>query len=211
MLQSFFLSMGITDIWQLISATMIFLLLPGPGTLCILMGSGKNGWRGGFASLAGVLLGDILLMTLAAAGVAAVLHANPLLFKGLQYSGCAYLVYLGLRLVFAKQEGNGRVLPFSSARDFRRGFLITLINPKAIVFYMAFFPLFIDVSVHQGNMTFLVMGMVICCCTLLYGSLLVLVGNVMAGKLSGQGHIVRMANRIAGMVLVAFGIRLAAG
>jgi threonine/homoserine/homoserine lactone efflux protein len=90
--------------------------------------------RGGFAAQAGLMLGDIVLMFLAAIGVAALLHANPLLFHGLQYMGAAYLAYLGARLLFARGEGGGTVVPFSNAAEFRRGFLVTLFNPKAIVF-----------------------------------------------------------------------------
>src|SRR5436853_350564 len=109
---------------------MVFLMLPGPGTFCILTCSSQRGLRGGFASLAGVMLGDVVLMFLAAIGIAALLQANPLLFKGLQYIGALYLAYLGLRLLWA---GDGRVtaaVPFSNLADFRRGFLVTLVNPK---------------------------------------------------------------------------------
>lgn len=211
MLQGFFVSAGIPDVWQLVAATMVFLLLPGPGTFVVLVSAAKAGLRGGFACLLGLLLADIVLMVLAAAGVAAVLHANPLLFKGLQYAGCAYLVYLGIRLVCSKGGGNGTFIPFSQSRHFQRGFLVTLVNPKAIVFYMAFFPLFIDPSVHRGQWTFLVMGLVICCCTWLYGSFLVIAGNALARTMSRNLAIARAATRLAGVFLIGFGIRLAAG
>jgi len=207
-LNALFHSIGITDVWQLIAATMVFLMLPGPGTFCVLTCTGQRGLRGGFASLAGLMLGDIVLMFLAAIGVAALLQANPLLFQGLQYLGAAYLAYLGLRLVFAKSEEGGAVVPFSNAADFRRGFLVTLINPKAIVFYMAFFPLFIDPATHQGAVTFAAMGAVISCCTLFYGSLLVFAGNAAAKRLARNRRIATFASKMAGMFLIGFGIKL---
>ena len=207
-MQAAFHSIGITDVWQLIAATMVFLLLPGPGTFCVLTCSAKHGLRGGFAAIAGLMLGDIVLMFLAAIGVAALLHANPLLFRGLQYLGAAYLAYLGLRLLFARGEGGGTVVPFSNAADFRRGFLVTLINPKAIVFYMAFFPLFLDPVTQQGAPTFVAMGAVICCCTAFYGSLLVLVGNMAARRLARNRAIATLASRAAGVFLIGFGIKL---
>src|SRR5450830_2075393 len=139
-MQALFHVMGITDVWQLVAATIVFLMLPGPGTFCVLTCSAKHGLRGGFAAIAGLMLGDIVLMFLAAIGVAAMLHANPLLFKGMQYMGAAYLAYLGVRLLLAKGEGAAAVVPFSNMADFRRGFFVTLMNPKAIVFYMASFP-----------------------------------------------------------------------
>jgi leucine efflux protein len=199
---------GITDVWQLIAATMVFLMLPGPGTFCVLTCTGKHGLRGGFASLAGLMLGDAVLMFLAAIGVAALLQANPILFKSVQYIGAAYLAYLGLRLLIAKEEKGGTVVPFSNAADFRRGFLVTLINPKAIIFYMAFFPLFIDTSTQQGSLTFVAMGMVISCCTLFYGTLLVVAGNAAAQRLAHHRRIANFASKAAGIFLIGFGIKL---
>ncbi|RYE72376.1 MAG: lysine transporter LysE, partial [Oxalobacteraceae bacterium] len=128
--------LGISDVWQLVIATMVFLMLPGPGTFCVLTCTARNGLRGGFSAVAGLMLADGMLMFLAAAGVAALLKANPLAFRAMQYAGAAYLAWLGIKLLLARGEASG-VVPFSSAADFRRGFLVTSINPKAIVFYMA--------------------------------------------------------------------------
>ena len=203
-----FHAIGITDVWQLIAATMVFLMLPGPGTFCVLTCASQRGLRGGFASVAGLMLGDAALMFLAAIGVAALLQAHPLLFKSVQYIGAAYLAYLGLRLLVARKEQGGTVVPFSQAADFRRGFLVTLINPKAIVFYMAFFPLFINPLTHRGSLTFLAMAAVILCCTLFYGSLLVIVGNAAAKRLAGNRRIAAFASKAAGIFLIGFGIKL---
>ncbi|WP_407941689.1 leucine efflux protein LeuE [Noviherbaspirillum galbum] len=203
-----FQAIGITDIRQLVAATMVFLMLPGPGTFCVLTCTGQHGLRGGFASLAGLMLGDAVLMFLAAVGVAALLKANPLLFQGMQYLGAAYLAYLGFKLLVAKGGEGGAIVPFSNAADFRRGFLVTLINPKAIVFYMAFFPLFIDPAHHQGSLTFLAMGGVISSCTLFYGSLLVLLGNAAARRLARNRRIATFASKAAGVFLIGFGIKL---
>ncbi|MEN3295459.1 MAG: leucine efflux protein [Burkholderiales bacterium] len=207
-MSALFHSIGITDVWQLIVATMVFLMLPGPGTFCVLTCTGQRGLRGGFMSLAGLILGDLVLMFLAAIGVAALLQANPMLFKGMQYLGAAYLAYLGFRLLTAKGGEGGAVVPFSNAADFRRGFLVTLINPKAIVFYMAFFPLFIDPATHQGSLTFVTMAAVICSCTLFYGSLLVIGGNAAARRLARNRRIAAFASRAAGIFLIGFGIKL---
>lgn len=207
-LQIFFHSFGIADVWQLIAAVIVFLMLPGPGTFCVLTCAGQRGLRGGFAALAGLMLGDAVLMLLAALGVAAMLQANPLLFRGMQYLGAAYLAYLGGRLLLAKSGQGGAVVPFSQAADFRRGFLVTLINPKAIVFYMAFFPLFIDPVMHRGGVTFAAMGVIISTCTLVYGSLLALAGNAAARRLARNRRIAAFASKAAGVFLIGFGIKL---
>lgn len=207
-MSAMFLTLGITDVWQLVMAAMVFLILPGPGTFCLLTCAGQRGLRGGFAALAGLMIADAVLMFLAAIGVAALLQANPRLFVGLQYVGAAYLCYLGVRLLFAREEKGSAVLPFSNVADFRRGFLVTLLNPKAIVFYMAFFPLFIDPSLHRGSMTFMVMGAVIMSCTLFYGSLLVVTGNAAARRLARNRRIAKYASKVSGMFLIGFGIKL---
>jgi len=203
-----FHSMGISDVWKLIAATAVFLLLPGPGTFCLLACAARNGLRGGFLGLAGLILGDIMLMFLAGIGVAALLHANSMLFKGTQYLGAAYLAYLGARLLFARTQGGLSVVVQSSIGDFRRSFFVTLMNPKAIVFYMAFFPLFIDPVTQQGALTFVVMGAVICSCSLVYGSLLVIAGNAAARRLAQHRRMVALARRAAGIFLIGFGIEL---
>ena len=201
--------LGISDVWQLVVATMVFLMLPGPGTFCVLTCTARNGVRGGFASVAGLMLADGVLMFLAAAGVAALLKANSLAFRAMQYAGAAYLAWLGLKLLLARGEGSGAgVVPFSSAADFRRGFMVTSINPKAIVFYMAFFPLFIDPAAHRGSLTFLTMAAIIATCTFCYCSLLILIGNAAAARLKRHRRLARLGNQLAGLFLIGFGIKL---
>src|SRR5262249_5954467 len=119
-----------------------------------------------------------------------------------------YLAWLGFKLLTAKKEQGAAVVPFSHAADFRRGFLVTLVNPKAIVFYMAFFPLFIDPVMQRGAVTFFSMGAVISTCTLFYGSLLVLAGNAAAKRLERNRHIAAFATKTAGVFLIGFGIKL---
>jgi len=199
---------GIHEYWAFIGAVLVFLALPGPGTFCILASTGRNGLAGGFACLCGIILGDQVLMWLAVAGVAALLQAHPAWFHGLQFLGAMYLCYIGIGLLRARGGEGAQVVPFPAARDFRRGFLVTLVNPKAIVFYMAFFPLFIHPETHRGMVTFVAMAGSIAVCTVLYGGLLVLVGNLLAGRLRGMPRVTGLANKVAGVILVGFGIRL---
>lgn len=208
-MSALFHTLGITDVWQLIVATMVFLMLPGAGTFCILGSAGRHGIRGGYASLFGIMLGDAVLMFLAAIGVAALLTANPLVFKGVQYLGAAYLAYLGCKLLFAKKgDDASSAVGFAGAGNFVRGFMVTLINPKAIVFYMAFFPLFIDPATQRGSLTFLTMAAIISSCALFYGSLLVLLGNTAAKRLGHNRRIAAFASKAAGIFLIGFGIKL---
>lgn len=205
---NFLQTVGVGDPLQLVAATMVFLMLPGPGTFCILTCAAQRGISGGYAALLGVMLGDSALMLLASLGVAALLKANPLWFHALQYAGAAYLCWLGLRLLLARGGGSGAIVPFNQQADLRRGFLVTLLNPKAIVFYMAFFPLFIDPATQRGSVTLFAISGIVLCCTLCYGSFLVLAGNAAASRVRKSRALARFFSRLAGLFLIGFGIKI---
>ena len=158
---------GIADYWALVIAVIVFLAIPGPGHLAIITSTSKGRSIGGLAATLGVIVADQMLMWLAVAGVAALLTANPSVFGLVQYAGAIYLAYLGVRMILAK-PGDAPILRMEPRRFFRQAMLITLLNPKAIVFYMAFIPLFVDPARHQGLATFGVMAVTIASLTFLY-------------------------------------------
>jgi leucine efflux protein len=201
---------GVKDYWAFVIAVIVFLAIPGPGNLAIITSTSKGRIIGGLAATFGVIAGDQVLMWLAVAGVAALLAANPALFTTVQYAGAAYLAYLGVRMVLAK-PGDAPILKMEARRYFRQGMLITLLNPKAIVFYMAFFPLFVDPARHQGMTTFGVMALTIACLTFIYCLVVTLITHFAAERMRANPRISTWLNRIAGTMLVAFGIKLAAG
>jgi len=199
--------LGIHDFAAFVVAVLIFLMLPGPGTLTLLNSTGKGGFRAGAAATLGLILGDQLLLWLAVAGIAALLQTSPLVFRGVQYAGAAYLAYLGLRLVFT--QAAARKPSLSAGQDFRRALLITLLNPKAIVFYMAFFPLFIDPRTQQGFATFAAMAVTIAALTLAYCLTLVALAGFLTERMRANRALARTLERLAGIALVGFGIKLA--
>ena len=199
--------LGIHDFAAFVVAVLIFLMLPGPGTLTLLNSTGKGGFRAGAAATLGLILGDQLLLWLAVAGIAALLQTSPLVFRGVQYAGAAYLAYLGLRLVFT--QAAARKPSLNAGQDFRRALLITLLNPKAIVFYMAFFPLFIDPRTQQGFATFAAMAVTIAALTLAYCLTLVALAGFLTERMRGNRALARTLERLAGIALVGFGIKLA--
>jgi leucine efflux protein len=201
--------LGITDYGAFCAAILIFLALPGPGTFALLTSTGKGGLRGGAAAVFGVIVGDQVLMWLAVAGVAALLAAHPLWFKAVQYLGAAYLAWIGLRLIFSR-GGNASPIHIQPRQYARQAFFITLLNPKAIVFYMAFFPLFIDPATHQGMSTFVAMAITIAVITAAYGLLLCAFAKAVAAQVRAHKMLARALERLAGVFLVGFGIRLGA-
>ena len=147
-------------------------------------------------------------MWLAVAGVAALLAANPMLFKAVQYAGAAYLAWIGLKLLFSKGDGGASPIRIEPGHYARQAFVITLLNPKAIVFYMAFFPLFIDPATHRGLPTFAAMAATIAVITAVYCLTLCAFANAVAAKVKANRTAARWAERAAGVFLIGFGIRL---
>ena len=134
---------GIADYGAFVVAIIVFLAIPGPGNLALITSTGKGGIRGGLAATFGVIAGDQVLMWMAVAGVAALLAAYPAAFAFVQWAGAAYLAWLGWKMLTAK-PGDAPVLNIRPRQYFQQELAITLLNPKAIVFYMAFFPLFVN-------------------------------------------------------------------
>ena len=199
--------LGIGDYGAFCAAILIFLALPGPGTFALLTSTAKGGLRAGAAATLGVIVGDQVLLWLAVAGVAALLAANPLIFQGVQYLGAAYLTWIGLKLILAR-PGSAPPIRIEPRQYARQAFLITLLNPKAIVFYMAFFPLFIDPVQHRGAVTFMAMAATIAVITAAYGLTLCAFANAITAQVRAHRRLGQALERLAGVFLVAFGIRL---
>jgi leucine efflux protein len=198
---------GVTDYAAFVVAFIILLAIPGPGNLALILSTGKGGIRGGLASTFGIILGDQVLLWLAVAGVAALLKAYPTAFHIVQWLGAAYLVYLGLRMILAK-PGAAPTLEIKPRQYLWQTLVITLFNPKAIIFYMAFFPLFIDPQRHQGLVTFGFMAVTIMLLTFLYGLLVVLLTHFLAERMRANPRIAQILEKMAGLCLVGFGVKL---
>jgi leucine efflux protein len=155
-----------------------------------------------------VIAGDQVLMWAAVAGVAALLLAYPAAFHSVQWLGAAYLAWLGAKMLLAR-PGAKPILNIEPRHYFRQAALITLLNPKAIVFYMAFFPLFVDPARHQGFLTFGVMAATIAVLTFAYGLIVVLLTHHLAQRLRANPVIGRILQKVAGLFLLGFGIKLA--
>jgi len=199
---------GIADYGAFVAAILIFLAIPGPGNLALITSTGKGGVPGGLAATFGIIAGDQVLMWAAVAGVAALLVAYPAAFHAVQWLGAAYLAWLGLRMLLAK-PGAKPILRIQPRHYFRQAALITLLNPKAIVFYMAFFPLFVDPARHQGMVTFGVMAATIAALTFAYGLAAVLLTHFLAERMRANPVVGRALEKIAGLFLIGFGVKLA--
>ncbi len=199
---------GIADYGAFIVAIIVFLAIPGPGNLALITSTGKGGIAGGMGATLGVIAGDQLLLWAAVAGVSALMAAYPAAFHAVQWLGAAYLAWLGLKLLRVK-PGAAPIVNIKAGHYVRQAMLITLLNPKAIIFYLAFFPLFIDPAQHQGLKTFGVMAATIAVLTFLYGLLAVLLTWKLAERLRANPRISATLEKAAGIFLLAFGVKLA--
>ncbi len=198
---------GVADYGAFAVAIIVFLLIPGPGNLALINSTGKGGVRAGLAATLGVIVGDQVLMWLAVAGVATLLAAYPGAFQAVQWLGALYLAWLGGKMLLAK-PGDAPVLNIRPRHYVQQAFTITLFNPKAIVFYMAFFPLFVDPAQHLGLATFGVMAMTIAALTFLYGLTVVLLTHFLAQRLRANPLIAQLLGKLAGLFMLGFGIKL---
>ena len=155
-----------------------------------------------------MILGDQVLMWTAVAGVAALLASYPVAFAAVQWLGAAYLAYLGAKMLLAK-PGDAPILNIRPSHFLRQALMITLLNPKAIVFYMAFFPLFVDPVHHQGLLTFAVMALTIAALTFVYGLIATLLTHFLAERMRANPVVSRALNKLAGVFLIGFGVKLA--
>ena len=192
-----------------IAAIVVFQLVPGPGTLAILNATARNGIGAGLGAVLGTLMGDFLYMLAAVAGLAAVMNANPGVFQALQWFGAAYLCWIGVQLLRARVAGDSvRAEPRKSgSMYFRQAFAVSLTNPKVVLFFVAFFPLFLRPDSTASTLVAMMAHVTLI--SLLYQTALVVVGNAVARKLASIPAARAMATRLAGVALIGFGIKLA--
>ena len=201
---------GISDYGAFVAAFVLLLFLPGPGNLALITSTSQGGMRGGVASVLGLLLGDQVLLWMAVAGVAALLQSHPHLFMAMQWVGAAYLAWLGAKMVLAK-PGEGPSIKITPGKYFKETMLITLLNPKAIMFYFAFLPQFIDPEQHQGMTTFVFMAVTIAVLGFLYCFGVVLITHTMAERIRANPKMSAFLQKLAGLCLIGFGLKLAVG
>ena len=199
---------GVADYGSFVLAIIVFLLIPGPGNLALITSTSKGRIAGGLGATLGVIAGDQVLLWAAVAGVSAIMAAYPAAFKAVQWMGAVYLTWLGVKMLIAK-AGDGPILKIRPRQYFQQAMLITLLNPKAIVFYMAFFPLFIDPAQHQGMETFAVMAATIAVLTFFYGLVAVLLTYFLAERVRSNPAVSSWLSKAAGVFLIGFGIKLA--
>lgn len=199
------------DHWlAFVAASAVLLAIPGPTVLLVISYALGHGRRPAAAIVAGVALGDLTSMTASMLGLGALLAASALVFTALRWIGGAYLVYLGVQLWRAPvgEATDAEALPASLRRIFTHAYAVTALNPKGIVFFVAFVPQFLTASspflpqVAVLEATFVTMAIV--------NSALYAVLASAARQRLRQARVRRAVNRTGGTLLIGAGA-LAAG
>lgn len=192
-----------------IMAIVVFQLIPGAGTIAILNATARNGVGVGMCAVLGTLTGDCIYMLAAVLGLAAVLSAYPGVLAAAQWIGVCYLCLLGVNLLRASAMGKSPAIrpEVTGWLYYRQALAVCLTNPKAILFFMAFFPLFLGED--SKVVTLIIMMAHVTFLSFIYQTFLVLAGNAVARKLSKWEYARVAAARLAGIALVAFSVKLA--
>lgn len=208
---------GIVHLPTYIIGTVLVILLPGPNSLFVLSTAARRGVRLGYRAACGVFIGDTMLMTLASIGIASVLKANPTVFLILKSAGGAYLGYLGINMIITAWRGRGapsstptvETLPAPVGDPLPRALGISLLNPKAILYCIAFFIQFVDPTYGHKIVSFALLGSIAQSLSFLYLSLLIFSGARLAESFR-RWHRTRTAlTGGAGAAFVGFGVKLA--
>jgi len=209
-----FADFGVINFWTYLAGATLIVLAPGPETMFVIKTSITSGIKRGFAAIFSILLSDIILVLLAWCGLAAVISSTPALFYAIKYAGAAYLFYLGvqtIRAVFkpAVEMSEEKKSSADAGRIMGRGMLVTLLNPKTLLFYISFFAQFINVQAEHSWMTFIILTAVMFAITLIYFGFLVFCGSYLLSRLKGNRRLSAIGNALVGMFFIGFAARLA--
>lgn len=203
---------GIHDFPVFLLAGIVLNLTPGPDTFYILSRSLGEGVRAGVASALGIACGLFVHTLLAALGLSAFLAASTTAFTLIKLAGAGYLIYLGVRMLFARSEESASTA--ESGRDglmaiFRQGVLTNVLNPKIALFFLAFLPQFISPASTAKSAAFLLLGLCFIATSTVWCLLLALFAGQMRQYLVPDAGMARMVNQVAGVLIIFLGLYLA--
>lgn len=224
---------GITDLTTYIIGVIAVILLPGPNSMFTLAVAAKQGVRRGYSAAMGVFVGDTILMVLATLGAATVLKTAPQLFLILKTVGGAYLAYLGLKMLIGAhgiwqnranisaqalleqnatmdgQHGHGLVNDSASGSPFVKALLVSLINPKAILFLVSFFVNFVRPDASHPYLAFSILALILQFFSFVYLSVLIFTGAKLANTFRARPLWMVLGTGAVGALFVGFGVKLA--
>lgn len=197
----------IHNYYSFIIAVLLFQLYPGAGTIVILNSTARGGVRGGMRAVFGTLTGDLIYMFSAVFGLAAILNTYPNILNIAQWIGVAYLFWIGFKYIrLSDKKSTSLEIKGTNWNFYSQALAVSLTNPKAIIFFMAFFPLFL--GTNSRPLTLMILMVHVTVISFLYQTTLVLLGNATIQHLSNFRYIRILATRLAGVAIMGFGVKL---
>lgn len=207
-----FEALGVINAGTFALGTIALMLTPGPNSLFVLSTGIRFGKKAGWRALAGIAIGDALLMLLASAGAAAAFAAWPLSFNIIRIVGASYLAWIGLRVLlteFRKPKQPGRSEGRTGDNLYIKSFFISLSNPNTIIFYISFFVQFVDPSYPNKAVSFLTLACIVELVSVSLLSLLIITGSSIAVFFQNRHTLTRLFRCLLGVLFLCFGLRLA--
>ena len=195
-----------------IAASLALIATPGQDMIYVITRSLAQGRLAGVCSAVGVCLGILVHTALAALGVGAILHASESLFVALKFAGAAYLIYLGLRMLFSREARTGIGAAqgaLSPPALVWQGVLSNVTNPKVVLFFFAFLPQFVDPASAHPTRDLALLGVLYAALALPVKSAVGIAAGSFSERVLRNPSIVAWMNRVSGGVLIALGLRLA--
>lgn len=210
---------GITDLTAYIIGSIIIILLPGPNSLYCLSVAAAHGVRKGYRAVAGIFVGDSILMLVTVLGVGGLLKLYPVLFNAIKLIGGLYLLYLGVKLLMgAYQTFRHRALladaepklstPPKSHNFFYRALLLSLTNPKGILFFLSFFVQFVDPAYPHPFLSFFILAVILQIISVSYQSVMVFSGKNLSRRFSQSPKTIIVSMSFTGFIFIGFAINL---
>ncbi len=201
----------LSQLYFFVGAALALLLVPGPAVLYIVARSVNQGRLAGLVSVLGIETAGFFHVVAATLGLSAILLTSALAFDVVKYLGAAYLVYLGIRTLFAPEDKQSSQAedPSSLWRIYAQGVIVNLLNPKTALFFFAFLPQFVDIS--RGNPTLQIMSLgilFVAMATCTDGAYALLSSSV-ANRLKGNASFLKKQRYLTGMVYVGLGVTTA--
>jgi leucine efflux protein len=209
---------GVTDIWTYALGALGIILLPGPNSLFVLSVATARGVKAGWQGAFGVFVGDTVLLLLTALGAAGLLRTYPALFMVVKYAGAAYLSWVGVNLLWSAikkwrnpVQASVAVVetPAHMAHPFKRALVISLMNPKAILFLLSFFVQFIDPTYNTPAVPFLILSAILMALSAIYLAALIFAGARLAQAFSRRQRLSASLSSAVGALFLWFGGKLA--
>jgi len=207
-----FAQWGVIHLETYLIGAFLIIILPGPNSLYVLSTSAARGVFAGYQAAFGVFAGDTILISLTAAGATSLLQKNPILFFFLKSAGAAYLFYIGAQMLYGlwqpKSEKPQTTHVLERQGFFQRALLLSLLNPKALLFLLSFFVQFVDPSKGHPWRAFLVLGGFLQLFSVIYLSILIFGGAKLAVTFRRFRRLNMTANLLVASVFIGFALRM---